>query len=138
MRLFEDTLIEVLQQDSDEQVEQDLLPDYHQRYKEQDGCDRSNRAIVVVEDGGDAVIGQHDENCGEGVHKAIEVVLWRRSIRHIYLVVFREFRSIGEELQTQQGVGDYEQEEKNGEGRYVDQGTPQSLIKYFESFPRPS
>jgi len=136
--LFEDTFIKVLQQDGNEQIEQDLLSDYHQRYEEQYSSEGSDRAIIVVENGGDAVIGQHDEDRGEGVHEAIEVVLRGRAIVEIYLVVLREFGPIREELQAQKRVGDDEKEEKDGEGRDVDQGTPQSLNKDLETFPRAS
>jgi hypothetical protein len=136
--LFEDTLIKVLQQDGNEQIKQDLLSDYHQRYKEQNSSEGANRAIIVVEDGGDAIIGQHDEDRGEGVHEAVEVVLWWRPISEVYLVVLREFGPIREELQAQKRVGHDEEEEKDRESRDVDQGTSQSLNKNLESFPRTS
>ena len=136
--LFEDTFIEILQQDGNEQVEQDFLSDYHQRYKEQNSSEGAYRAIIVVEDGGDAVIGQHDEDSCEGVHEAVEVVLRGRAISEVYLVVLREFGPVREELQAQKCVVHDEEEEKDRKGRNVDQGTPQSLNKDLETFPRAS
>jgi hypothetical protein len=60
--LFKYSLIKILKQYSNEQVEQYLLSDYTEQYEEYDGRCGPARPVEVLEDRGDAVIGEDDEH----------------------------------------------------------------------------
>jgi hypothetical protein len=60
--LFKYSLIEILKQYSYEQVEEYLLSDYTEQYEEYDGRCGPARPVEVLEDRGDAVIGEDDEH----------------------------------------------------------------------------
>lgn len=65
--LLEGTLVEVLEQDRDEEVQDDLLAEEDEEDPEDGGANGGHGAVEVVEDGGLAVVGEDDEDEGEGV-----------------------------------------------------------------------
>ncbi len=65
--LLEDSLIEILKQDSNEKVEQDLLSYNAQQYEENDWRGGTAGPIEVLENRGDSVVSQYYEDGREGV-----------------------------------------------------------------------
>ena len=137
--LLKRALIEILQQDGYKEVQYDLLADQHEEDPEDGGAYRGHRAIVVVEDCGLPIIGQDNEDEREGVQEGVEVEGWRDSMLEVYIErIWVQLSLVGEELQTQKGEDEGEQEEQEREASHILQGVAHGIQKELESLPLPA
>jgi hypothetical protein len=130
--------VEVLEDDRDKDILEDFLGNYHEGYPEYGGNHRVHSAVVIVVDTRLLVVREDDEHSQCRVNEGVEVESGSLAMLEVNRVEFSIYSGlIGEELNPNERVAEYHNNEQACETVYVIHSHPESVEEDLEPSPVP-